>query len=178
VPHSAGPTCDLSVKTHKVISDLTRLRLRISRSPDFMLQRAPYILWALTLATQDFFAESITASQFKAAEDNDEEPPVVYASIDVANLSKLQLTEACDLPVFLRHHQSRPAHVPHSTSPYIHSANSPTRTPAAPSASTGRHQANNPPTQAPVNDTPQLSPAFARLFSACSAEKHKTIGLS
>jgi hypothetical protein len=172
--HSAtlGPECDLVLQTQTVIRNLTRLRLRVSRSPEFMLQRAPSILWAITLATQDFFSEAITASQFQAAEDNELDPPVVRAYIDVADLSKLQLTEACDIPAFLKHAPTRPAPLPRSPNPYSPASHNPPRTGATPGRNT-----NNPPSPALVNDNPHLSPAFQRLFAACSTEQRKSIGL-
>jgi hypothetical protein len=98
-----GPDCDLHKKTKLVIQKLTILRQRILRSgTPFMSSRAPTIIWALTLATQAFYAEAATASQFDHAKENESPPPFVVFDIDVDDLSTLQLTEACDLPSFLR----------------------------------------------------------------------------
>ena len=98
-----GPDCDLHKKTKLVIQKLTILRQRILRSgTPFMSSRAPTIIWALALATQAFYAEAATASQFDHAKENESPPPFVVFDIDVDDLSTLQLTEACDLPSFLR----------------------------------------------------------------------------
>jgi hypothetical protein len=74
-----------------------------------MSQRAPSIIWALTVATQEFYSEAATASQFNEAESRDKDPPRIIANLDVADPSKLQITAACDLPAFLRHTPAPPA---------------------------------------------------------------------
>jgi hypothetical protein len=99
-----GPDCDIHLKTRVVIQKLTVLRQRIQRSPEFMPSRAPSIIWALTLATQAFYAEAATSSQFDQAKERESPPPFISFDIDVSDLSKLQITEACDLPPFLRRH--------------------------------------------------------------------------
>ena len=97
-----GPACDLYRKSSAVLRNLTSLRQRIARSPEFMTNRAPSIIWALTIATQEFFADTATATQFDRAKAMESDPPFVTFNLDVNDLSKLCVTEACDLPAFLR----------------------------------------------------------------------------
>ena len=113
-----GPDCDLPNKINKIIRNLTLLRNRISRSPAFMPSRAPSIIWALTLATQEFYAEFATHAQFEKAKETECDQPFVEFNIDVGDLSKLTITEACDLPAFLRRNVAPPT-PPAAPSPYV-----------------------------------------------------------
>ena len=71
-----GPACDLYRKTSIVVRNLTILvRQWITRSPAFMTNRAPSIIWAFTLATQEFFADAATANQFDRAKEMESAPP-------------------------------------------------------------------------------------------------------
>ena len=133
-----GPDCDVYRKTKLVIGNLTRLRQRITRSPGFMPNRAPSIIWALTIATQAFYAEASTASQFDQAKEMETTPPFISFEIDVPDLSKLQVTEACDLPAFLRR-SVVPRLPPAGPSPYPKPSPTPgiPKTPGAPPKKTG-----------------------------------------
>jgi hypothetical protein len=159
------------------------LRQSIARSPEFMLQRAPSILWAITVATQEFYSEAATASQFTDAETNDEDPPKVLANLDVPDLSKLQITAACDLPAFLRHAPAPPLLPPPTgTSPFRPAPASNPRAPAHGGASsTGRPPANaQPPHRAPSNTAvvnPDHAPEFQSFFAIVPPDKRATLGL-
>jgi hypothetical protein len=63
-----GPSCNICIKTSQVVTNLTALQHRIARSPEFMPMRAPSVIWMLTMATQEFYAEAATATQFATAD--------------------------------------------------------------------------------------------------------------
>jgi hypothetical protein len=110
------PSCDLCIKTSRVVTNLTAHRHRIARSPEFMPLRAPSIIWMLTVATQEFYAEAATATQFATANAQGDAPPRTSFNLDVSDVSKLCVTEACDLPAFLRNAPARPP--PHTENPF------------------------------------------------------------
>jgi hypothetical protein len=173
-----GPDCDLYRKCNRVVLNLTQLRHRISRSPAFMTHRAPTILWAITLATQDFYAETATATQFATAEANEDDPPRIQATLDVADLSKLQVTTACDLPPFLL---PVSLHAPPSTtSPYRPTTS--TAPPRNPSTTlTNRAPPVPTPARTGTQPTAIVNPAqaaeFKSFFSIVPPEQRANLGL-
>jgi hypothetical protein len=179
-----GPDCDLYLKSNKVVLALTLLRQRIARSPEFMSQRAPSIIWALTVATQEFYSEAATASQFNEAESRDKDPPKIIANLDVADLSKLQITAACDLPAFLRHTPTPPTMLPPPAGPRPFRT-APTSTPRTTSqggAHSGRAATTaNPPSRASTSPAAIVNSdhaaEFQSFFYIVPADKRATLGL-
>jgi hypothetical protein len=97
-----GPPCNIYIKTSRVVTNLTALQHRIARSPEFMPMRAPSIIWMLTVATQEFYAEAATATQFATADAQGDAPPRTSFNLDVYDIFQQAL----------RHRGVRSPHVP------------------------------------------------------------------
>jgi hypothetical protein len=170
-----GPDCDLYKKSRRVVNQLTSLRSRIGRSPEFMAKRAPTILWALTVATQEFYSNSATLQQFQRAEKDEFDPPQIFCNIDVADLGKLQITEACDLPVFLRHQQPRSLVPPGSRDPFTPSHKGGGTTPTDQQKKTSEDK--TPTRDRPMRVNPSLDPALTTFMAQVPLDRRQTIGL-
>jgi hypothetical protein len=180
-----GPSCDICIKTTRVVTNLTTLRHRIARSPEFMPMRAPSIIWMLTVATQEFYAEAATATQFATAGAQGDAPPRTSFNLDVSNVSKLCVTEACDLPAFLRNAPARPP--PHAANPFRPSpATAPSGPARGPPARTPTSSTNvtspRPATRARVTPgskhvNPNLPPQFTTFLSNVAPAERETLGL-
>ena len=60
-----GPDCDPHLKTSKVITNRIIFRQMIARSPIFMTNNTPSIMWKI--AAQELYAEDATATKFNRA---------------------------------------------------------------------------------------------------------------
>jgi hypothetical protein len=173
-----GPRCDLVRKTNAVVKKLTSLRDRIERShgDSFMVNRAPTIIWELTIATRMFFNDAKTSADFSLAAANGDDDPYVEAPINVADLGDLSTVTCPDLPDWLR----RPAALPSpparpSTAPNRSSSQAPA--PAARSRATPR-SSSTPTSAAPAfSVNPNHSPGFATLFATVPQDKRDKISL-
>jgi hypothetical protein len=173
-----GPRCDLVRKTNAVVKKLTSLRDRIERShgDSFMVNRAPTIIWELTIATRKFFDDAKTSANFSLAAANGDDDPYVEAPINVDALGDLSTVTCPDLPDWLRPPAALPSPPARpSTAPSRSSSQAPA--PAARSRATPR-SSSTPTSAAPAfSVNPNHSPGFATLFATVPQDKRDKISL-
>ena len=177
-----GPDCEVYKKSNIIVSKLTSLRHRISRSPEFMTLRAPTITWALTVGIQEFYSESISATAFSTCDDNGEPAPRSSFNVDVADLGLLSITEACDLPAFLRHTPIRTLPVPSGPTRATPTSTGGARTPVARTQTATQPRAATRPRQEPTRaGVTHANPHHPREFQTFLANlpqaQRETVGL-
>jgi hypothetical protein len=102
--------CELVREGQKGWKILQRQLPRIMSTPDYMRRRGNSVLWELSLATDDFFRQIITMTNFDmAAEDPDSELPRAHCEIPWNDVLTIHGPPAGDLPSRLKPPPSQPA---------------------------------------------------------------------